>query len=109
MKAFVWIACATVIMMASTDATNAQQGKIVSSAGLDVIVWKTRSVRKVLALLRAKPLNLSKFPPLVACEVRSGTAAVVVSRGNIFYNVKVVAGPQSGCRGSVAKKMFVQR
>jgi hypothetical protein len=109
MKRIIWIASAAIIMMASTVSTSAQQGKIVSPAGMDVIIWKRASVQKVLALLHAKDLDVHQFMRLMACEVRSGTAAVVVSQSNIFYNVTVVAGPQTGCRGSVAKKMFVPR
>ena len=107
MKALVWIATATIMMSASTASTNPQEGKIVSPAGLDVIVWKRTSVKKVLALLQAKNFDVHQFMPLVACEVQSGTPAIVVSRSRVFYNVKIVKGLQSGCRGSVAKKMFV--
>jgi hypothetical protein len=106
MKVLAWIASAT-IMAATTVPTIAQEGKIVSPGGLDVIVWRTTSVAKVLALLRAKNLDARQFIPLMACEVRSGTAAVMLSRSRGFYNVKIVQGPQSGCRGAVTKKMFV--
>jgi len=107
MNALAGIASATIMMMASTASTNAQQAKIVSPAGLDVIVWKRTSVQKVLALLHAKNFDVDEFLPLVACEVRSGTAAVVVSRRTVFYDVKILEGPQSGCRGAVAQKMVV--
>jgi len=74
--------------------------------GLDVIVWKRTSVQKVLALLHAKNFDVDEFLPLVACEVRSGTAAVVLSRRRVFYEVKILEGAQSGGRG-VAQKMVV--
>jgi hypothetical protein len=109
MRSAVLTVCVIIVILASTPSTNAQQGKIVSAAGLDVIIWKTTSTQKVLALLGAKTLDVRRFLPLVACEVSSGTAAIVLSRSNIFYNVKILSGPRSGCRGSVAKKMFVRR
>jgi hypothetical protein len=107
-RAVVSTACIATFILALTPSANAEQGKIASPAGLDVIVWKRASAQKVLALLGAKTLDVSQFLPLVACEVRSGTAAAILSRSSIFYNVQILSGPQKRCRGSVAKKMFVR-
>lgn len=87
----------------------AQGGVLRSPSGDLVIVWKSKKDHdKARSLFEAgvhesNPLLIYRH---IACQVASGTPAVITDRGFITHDIMVTSGPRAGCEGNIPVEFY---
>lgn len=104
--------CLALLVTTSAIAQERQPEQLQGVEGRPVIVFRDyESLREALRLISAgvHRTNQPLVMRLVSCFADSGTQVVVTERGFTTATIVVVAGPQSGCRGSIPIEDLARR